>query len=379
MRFGSKLSASAGRQGAAALCLIFCRAMRKMLRHGGDSHAAPGRGHVRWLVVVLFAFLLAACMTYTGVRRATADRGLRFSHPQHVEEGLGCTDCHEGEGDEPVLPDHDLCGTCHDIDVDNIDAEACGVCHTHPEQAVRPRTKILDAERKFAHAPHTAKDIACETCHPDPDAATLPKGAVKPFCLTCHGDTDPALTTCDVCHSEIRRDVRPTYRGATRIPHDTPQIWERRHGQEWKLAPDYCALCHDEEASCEACHRTQPPRSHTVTWRRQRHGLRATWDRAKCSVCHEEDSCQKCHRNTTPSSHRGTWDRPTNGHCRSCHYPPGRTNCTVCHESVEHASAMRSPHDLVLYPRPCGLCHPGGRPHRAPHPTNSTVRCRQCH
>jgi hypothetical protein len=141
----------------------------------------------------------------------------------------------------------------------------------------------------------------------------------------------------------------------------------------------YCSLCHDEQESCESCHTQNPPKDHTLAWRRKTHGLEATWDRASCAVCHEEDSCLKCHRNSTPSSHRAGWGSPLNRHCVNCHYPAEQSGCTVCHETIEHEDAMRSPHNLGIFPPNCNLCHPGGLPHQAPHLLNSTVHCVVCH
>jgi hypothetical protein len=66
-------------------------------------------------------------------------------------------------------------------------------------------------------------------------------------------------------------------------------------------------------------------------------------------------------------------------HCANCHFPPTDTGCVVCHESIDHASALPSPHRFNIYPANCRICHPGGRPNQAPHPTNSTVNCQFCH
>jgi hypothetical protein len=206
----------------------------------------------------------------------------------------------------------------------------------------------------------------------------LPKGHVMTFCINCHATVRPELTECSVCHAELSKDIRPKYRGNVRIAHDAPQIWETIHGQESKIDPAYCGICHDKEASCEECHRKNPPKNHTVAWRRKSHGLRATWDRDKCAVCHEEDFCIKCHQNTKPSSHRVGWDAPAYRHCLACHYPPRDAGCTTCHEEVEHRSAPHSPHDAGFPPN-CRTCHPGGDPYHAPHPLNSTVRCAVCH
>jgi hypothetical protein len=334
----------------------------------------------RWLAVLAVSVLVGACVTYTRVKSpGRVDRGIRFPHKTHAAEGLGCTDCHGVEEGGQLMPNHDLCGTCHDFDVDKPDPEACGKCHTNPGNKVRPRATLLGGERKFSHEAHLAKKIECDTCHPDLDKGTLPRGPIMSFCMDCHEKTRADLAACAVCHKELNKDVRPNMLGGRRISHDAPSLWRRVHGREWRNNEAGCALCHESNEFCEACHRQNRPESHTVSWRRTGHGLRATWDRQKCSVCHEEDSCLKCHKNTEPASHRAAWGRPVNRHCISCHYPPERTGCTVCHESIEHGGAMTSPHNLGLFPRRCGRCHPGGMPNRAPHVLNGTVRCVACH
>ncbi len=326
----------------------------------------------------LLLCLAVACSTLTQQSGARRDRGLRFPHEKHTED-MACTDCHDMADPEAVIPDHDLCSTCHDIDTDNPAPEQCGLCHTREDYSLDARARALTDEVKFSHDPHAAAELECVACHEKPDERLLPDKPMKPFCMDCHAQKNPRLNACEVCHATWNKDVVPQYRSGSRIQHDAPQIWAHLHGKEARIDPAYCKLCHDTETSCEECHRTTPPRDHTVSWRRQGHGFHATIDRGKCVVCHEEDSCIECHENTQPSSHRGSWGHPMNGHCISCHYPPERTNCTVCHESVEHDGAMPSPHDFGLYPGACGLCHPGGVPYRAPHLLNSTVSCKTCH
>ncbi|NIA13972.1 MAG: hypothetical protein GWP08_07815 [Nitrospiraceae bacterium] len=333
----------------------------------------------RTALALTFCLFVGACVTLTGVRMGRRDRGIQFSHALHAKEEMDCTDCHDMAPDGLAMPDHDLCGLCHDIDVDAMDVKECSQCHTDPEQTVLMREKRLPEEVKFGHEAHLAKEIACQKCHPKPDSPALAKRGVKRFCMDCHAQTGAEMNECSVCHTAISKDTLPTHRGKARIPHDSPQIWARVHGQESKFDPAFCTLCHEDKSSCESCHRSNPPDSHTVAWRRKGHGLRATWDRRKCATCHEEDSCLKCHQNTRPSSHRRSWARPLNRHCVTCHYPPQRTGCTVCHESVEHPTALPSPHAIGVFPARCGLCHPGGRPYRAPHLLNSTARCVVCH
>lgn len=335
----------------------------------------------RLLVVLILSTYVGACMTINMVINKDADRGIKFNHKQHFEAGLeDCSDCHSTDGERPSFPDHELCGVCHEIDIDNIDPEACGVCHSSEALEIKPYSPILKAELKFKHEFHMTEELNCAVCHADPDTAVLPNKKLKPFCVDCHSTGAKMLTECQTCHSEISKTTRPSYRGETRIAHDEPKIWEHMHGREARFDPQYCTNCHELETYCDDCHRKNPPRTHTVSWRRKSHGLRATWDRDKCATCHEEDSCVRCHNNTQPSSHRqSNWDSFPQLHCVSCHYPAQRSNCTVCHESITHEKARPSIHRLGTYPRNCGRCHPGGRPHAAPHKLNSTVRCRECH
>lgn len=330
------------------------------------------------IIGVLFLGFVVACATLTKTRLTGKERGIIFSHATHADS-LGCEECHDTSSAEAIIPNHDICSACHDIDTDNPTAEQCGMCHAREDYSFDARSKILSAEVKFSHDPHIAKEIECAVCHENPDERPLPKQPTMEFCMDCHGKTDPKLNECSVCHSELSKTTVPKTRGGVRILHDAPEIWARQHGNQAQIDPAYCALCHDTETSCEECHRKNPPQNHTVSWRRQGHGFHATMDRTRCAVCHEEDSCLKCHQNTRPSSHRGSWGEPLNRHCVTCHYPPERSNCTVCHESVEHKSANASPHDLGWYPGQCGICHPGGVPYRAPHPLNSTVGCKICH
>lgn len=338
------------------------------------------RPRLIWVAVALgVSVLVGACVTLTSPKASKVDRGVRVNHAFHAEQGLDCATCHTAEEGRFTFPTHDLCSTCHDINVDEPSKEACGLCHTNEEYDVADYVKPLKGDVKFSHDPHVAKIEDCKTCHADPDKGTVSAGPQKPACMECHGKTDRKLNECSVCHNEITKETRPMHRAGVRIPHDDPATWKRVHGSESKVDPKYCALCHTEQSYCDTCHTTTAPDSHTLAWRKKTHGIEAGWNRNSCAVCHEESTCTKCHHTTEPESHRASWGAPINNHCTSCHYPPSKTGCTVCHESVEHKSAMPSPHRVLLYPPNCRKCHPGGSPMRAPHPTNSSVRCQFCH
>lgn len=330
----------------------------------------------RWLAIILMAVLLGACATLTTMRGG--DRGLKFPHKHHAEQGMGCEDCHAmDDKGMPAMPNHDVCGTCHDFDQEKPD-DKCAQCHTRKDWTVTPVKRLLSDEVKFSHQAHADKQVECAACHTDPDRGKLPAKKVMNWCMDCHGKTRPELNECSVCHSVLSKETRPATRQGVRIAHDNPQVWEKTHGRESRRDLEYCRICHEDETSCEECHRKNPPDSHNGAWRGRSHGVRASWDREKCAACHEEDSCVKCHKKTEPASHRGGWGEPLNRHCVNCHYPPNKTGCTVCHENIEHPKALASPHNIGIYGQ-CRFCHPGGSPYRAPHIMKTGIRCLACH
>jgi predicted CXXCH cytochrome family protein len=335
---------------------------------------------------VALSVFVGACMTLQNgeaPRPTEEDRGFKFSHATHAEQGMDdCSACHDLTSDNAYLltaPAHDLCSICHEIDDTVEPPVGCDLCHTRDDNSVTIPPSRFSSEIIFDHAPHTDAGLECAACHTDLDDKVFTRPPDMASCMDCHGQTDPKLNECSVCHQEIRQDVIPQFRGKTRIAHDAPAIWERVHGQEARMDPQFCALCHEQEASCNDCHSRTPPQDHTLAWRNRTHGLHATWDRGSCAVCHEENFCIKCHENSTPSSHRGSWGAPLNRHCVSCHFPEEQSNCTVCHERIDHKQAMPSPHSFGVFPPNCAACHPGGLPHRAPHAMNSSVACVVCH
>lgn len=344
---------------------------------------------------VLLSIFAGSCTTFQDRAqddgKIDAQRGYEFNHARHLEEGLDdCSICHDVTADTPgalSMPGHDLCSVCHEIpdsgtEVPELaeDKAKCDLCHVREDYSISVYEPLLSGELKWAHTPHVdTAALECGTCHTDLDRRTVPQQPLKPFCMDCHGETRASLNECSVCHSELSKDAIPHHRQGQRIAHDAPEVWERVHGEEARLDPQYCALCHDQQETCESCHSTQAPSDHTVAWRRRTHGIVSGWDRQRCAVCHEETYCIQCHRNSEPSSHRAGWGEPLNRHCVNCHFPPEREQCTVCHERIEHQSAHPSLHNIGIFPADCSRCHPGGLPHRAPHALNSTVHCVVCH
>jgi hypothetical protein len=197
-------------------------------------------------------------------------------------------------------------------------------------------------------------------------------------CVDCHEKSPAASGECKTCHKVLDKSVMPERHGKRNVSHRPQSFWEKRHGQEYRFDEAYCQICHESESWCLDCHQDTKPRDHNISWRRKPHGLKAQWDRKRCIVCHEEDSCVKCHSNTKPTTHRGMWSRRRQTHCINCHPRGASGGCRACHEEADHRTALFSPHPQ-FYPTPCAVCHPLGRPGKAPHLTNPMVSCRTCH
>jgi len=182
---------------------------------------------------------------------------------------------------------------------------------THPPYA--------SGEVIFDHADHDA--FACEGCHGSDDAtAAADHLPAMEICLPCHGGE---RAPCDLCHTIIRRAVRPPSHGLA---------WASRHGRPAEARGGLCAICHGAD-SCSDCHRASRPADHTILWRRSTHGREAFRDRARCAVCHHPDACEACHEKP-PSSHTLTF-RAT-GHKQTARVQ--LRSCLVCHPSDECAA-----------------------------------------
>ena len=136
-------------------------------------------------------------------------------------------------------------------------------------------------------------------------------------------------------------------------------------------------MCHKEN-SCDACHQSAEPRSHSNVFKRRLHGKWAEVERQSCQTCHKQDWCQRCHQQAQPVNHRGTWGNGQQTHCIACHDPLQSTGCFTCHKNtLGHLTATPLPgdarHSTAADPAACETCH-----QVLPH-LNDGGRCRRCH
>lgn len=266
---------------------------------------------------------------------------LIFSHKYHISEiETSCADCHAPAKDsklstDNLLPDMETCFTCHDSEGE------CTLCHKDPDNAVAyPRIEKYIAY--FPHALHLQKEQNCEACHPDVAKSEnifdkhLPAMAA---CTQCHTDLADE-NYCGQCHASSE-NLRPT-------DHKN-SLWLTQHGPTSYCESNNCQACHTNRY-CLECHQGDnlDRKVHKFNFINN-HGLQAKANKMTCLTCHEEQSsCNDCHRQrmVMPRSHAAaSWAIPGTGglharkakfdldSCISCHSDVnGNPVCIMCHQ-----------------------------------------------
>lgn len=335
--------------------------------------SSKGRSRLA-LVLVSSTWLVAtACWSLAGGRTEPS-----FPHRVHVvDNDLACTFCHGAvrSADEPGMPPPELCAPCHDrFDGDKPPERRVGAFYSERSRYRTVAVSGRTAEVRFSHRSHvTTAKLECARCHGDvaqQEGVPLDPLASKSSCMDCHARHGMA-NACSDCHTTIDAAWRPPTHAAG---------WLRAHGVcamgTRERSVDRCELCHQEGASCSACHHQMAPEDHDQTFRVRTHGLQASIDRSRCALCHTQDSCQQCHEMTRPRSHRGGFGFTQQRHCVGCHLPLGDTGCAVCHPAApSHDLATPLPADHTPAMN-CRACHGNGT--ALPHPDGGHS-CTACH
>ncbi len=318
---------------------------------------------------------------------------INYSHARHSERGLkDCNTCHTYNEDlTPKWPKMAKCLECHIKNYDTNHPESCLLCHTRPGATINVRHNIPKKYRdlKFAHKIHLENKVECNQCHEHIEESNdvTPPGLIPDMfgnCVPCHKKRGAEKLACNVCHKNIKNNRMPLYHEDRWVKHEDLR-WIQRHGSEFYYNQDYCKRCHNDLDWCVNCHQEQKPKSHNNAWRRKTHGFAASWERKKCSACHQEDFCVRCHTGTKPLSHTVSWGgtKTRNRHCLNCHLPVSSSSCGVCHPSPEHPSAPNTPHIENDYNHPggCPDCHAGGRKGAPKHDDTRLIGigCKVCH
>ncbi|MBL7032784.1 MAG: cytochrome c3 family protein [Candidatus Delongbacteria bacterium] len=274
------------------------------------------------LYLLLFPLLL-----FAGV-----EMNVIFPHGFHVEDvGVACDQCHSGVDDsstglDNLLPEMDICLSCHDGDTAGDD---CAQCHLDLDDP-QPAPRISAYLPKFSHAAHVA-DVTCEQCHGGVTASMESTSRHLPqmsLCMECHStpltiegcqlchnaqesllplDHGPDWVKmhaaveqdrCDMCHSVDQCEDCHTGTAGEILFHDENHLLT--HGLDYQMRDTDCSLCHTDNTSCRECHNAnviQPLWHLDIDYLNGVHGAEALIDPAYCLLCHgdEAESCDECH------------------------------------------------------------------------------------
>jgi len=184
---------------------------------------------------------------------------INFSHQFHADFA-DCTDCHSAVEEstslnDRLLPTHDDCASCHEVDDEN----ECATCHKNEiyEPLIQNKSKLL-----FNHKDHIKRDLECTDCHKDftaIDYSVEAEQKVPPmeFCVSCHNPEN--------------------------------------------IAPNYCENCHISTANLK-------PQNHITDNFIRDHKYLANSIDANCMMCHDNSTCQECHVATTTITEKNTPD-----------------------------------------------------------------------
>jgi len=358
------------------------------------------------------AILFAAALAATGCRAQkaakpgeTAAHGAKaavptsdFTHQIHLDQGIGCTDCHEGIDKATTLTKRHL-----------PPSAKCAECHTDNRPA--PSTENIPPPRlTFSHAQHVSqKQIAgkCDFCHKKlPEMGEpYPKLSME-TCTQCHKhQQDFAYGRCRPCHLDLKG-----YKPEVAYAHEGD--WLRNHGAQARPSAESCAACHDQ-TYCGKCHGpTTTAARPSVIWPEDvqasfihrgdyvsRHTVEADANPSSCQKCHGPQFCQACHAQLNraqngqqegvggfqfirPPSHNASgWaNNPAAGNnfhgeqaraninsCAACHDQGAQAVCVLCHQ---HGGIGGNPHPPTFLSNHsrgdinknnmCKICHPPG-------------------
>lgn len=143
-----------------------------------------------------------------GPATATAAPQPAFAHSIHIEEGIGCEDCHMPDGgQDPAPAGVEFCLECHDAPAEGSDGvrQYFASIQTGDGAYAIPSRWASD-ELRTHHPAHAKAGVACEACHGKPGTGVIAKPRSVPLmeaCMACHTERKVAAK-CETCHTRIR-------------------------------------------------------------------------------------------------------------------------------------------------------------------------------
>jgi hypothetical protein len=333
------------------------------------------------LPILIGLFILTASSSIDKPEGSEGNKSLiKFSHSLHIDL-TDCESCHSAvltsiSLKDRLLPNHDNCIGCHDVD----DSDNCNTCHYEDvyEPLIQTKSKLI-----FNHNFHLDdQKIECTTCHQDLEevdysfeaAGVLPQ---METCYSCHNDRNTASNACESCHISTADLIPQNHKSAGFIS---------SHKFAANSIDANCIMCHDNNNSCQECHvsttalsgsnapsdfyqpyspsnftdgakRLQIVRVHELNYRFI-HGIDAKGKTAECQSCHQvETFCSTCHQSELK-------DYGLGGIMPASHLKPNFFTIGVGSGGGEHATLARrdiercsSCHDTYGGDPTCITCH----------------------
>lgn len=241
-------------------------------------------------------------------------RKTNFLHSTHKKALGDCKKCHGADPDlKPGFAgDHNLCGTCHKSDIDNM---LCAKCHRGMASAGLSKLSGYSHKDNFLkeHGEYARQNTR--------------------VCAQCH-----TQTFCIECHDKKKSGIKPSFKYPEKVSANFIHRgdWITLHRIEAKTGELMCLKCH-AKTDCSSCHQQKgisskaknPDFKHPAGWVAN-HGTEARENITTCAACHEGDRgpgyCANCHKpaaggkNPHPSGFNGFGRMSESDRmCKECH------------------------------------------------------------
>jgi len=335
--------------------------------------------YITTIAIAAAVLLFAAFLNQSSEPMQSNKELIKFSHSLHSEL-VECADCHSTVAEstsltDRLLPNHDNCVDCHDLDDEN----ECKTCHVNEnyEPLIQKKTELI-----YNHKIHKLQGMNCIDCHKGLDKVdySFESSEVIPsmeICAACHNEVKIATNACESCHISTYNLLPQNHRNVD---------YTRSHKfQAWEVNAN-CMMCHDNN-TCQDCHvsttgitemnlpddfyapyypgnSVDGPKQQVILkvhgdfGYRYSHGIDAKGKTSECQTCHQiETFCAGCHQSENrdfalagivPSSHlmdnfktfgvgsgggeHATLARRDIEQCVSCHDVQGADpTCITCH------------------------------------------------
>jgi hypothetical protein len=304
---------------------------------------------------------------------------INFSHSFHLDMAE-CGDCHTAvlestSLNDRLLPDHENCNACHDVD----DDEECATCHIDDnyEALIQTESSLI-----FNHQFHLNNEMDCEDCHKgldEVDYSFESANLLPPMetCAGCHNENKIASNACESCHISTLDLLPQNHRNVEFTRTHKYMAWENDAN---------CMMCHNN-VTCQECHVAtnviteinsaddfyQPYMpSNTIDGTKQQiitkvhndlnyryyHGIDAKGRTIECQTCHQIESfCANCHQSENN-------DFALGGIIPASHLLPNFKTIGIGSGGGEHAilakrdlESCASCHDVQGADPTCVFCH----------------------